>query len=176
MMQAEIAKLKKVAREMKAKQAEAENEKTEVSMLETQVKHLERGLHRADERCTETKQAKVVKEEAASRAVRTLRTELTSLHDDIGRAREERRSAEVRRGELEADRELATKRHNAEMADMLAVMKSVQRSVADYHARLFRALGDTAGGSGGGGGGGGGGSTTFASLLHGTPATLAVGM
>jgi hypothetical protein len=39
-------------------------------------------------------------------------------------------------------RESATKRHNAEMAEMLIAMKNVQKTVSDYHVKLFRSLGE----------------------------------
>lgn len=43
----------------------------------------------------------------------------------------------------QVQREEATKRHNGEMAEMMMAMKRVQKTVADYHARVFRALVDT---------------------------------
>lgn len=102
-VQSEINKLKKVAREVKGKQTEAENTKNELSTLQSQLEHLERSVKRADEKCAETKQTKYVKEEAASRAVQALRAEFTSLHEDIVRAREERAGAEVRKASMEAE-------------------------------------------------------------------------
>jgi predicted nucleic acid-binding Zn-ribbon protein len=102
-LQAEILKLKKVAREMKGKQTDAEAQKQEVSTLQSQVEHLERSVKRADERCSETKQGKYVKEEAATRAINTLRSELSSMQDELSRVKDERRVADIRKGELEAE-------------------------------------------------------------------------
>ncbi|RYG51877.1 hypothetical protein EON66_10300 [archaeon] len=43
---------------------------------------------------------------------------------------------------LQRDRALAC--HNAELNDMMTSMKQVQRTVTDYHNRLFRAFGELA--------------------------------
>jgi hypothetical protein len=186
-----VLKLKKAAREAKAKRAESETARGEVGSLAGQEEHLEKSLRRGEERHEELQRMKYISDEASSRAATTLRRELSDLNAEIARAREARRAADARKAVIDGEvrqpprlrwdgwrdgcrpssrlsasppalapahpvphaapasprglqKERAQTRHQAEMADMLASMKAVQRSVMEYHVRLANALAEAA--------------------------------
>lgn len=150
-------RLKKAAREVKAKQAEADASKEQVAPLAAQVEHLERSVAKATERLSETSQTKMIKDEAASRAIAALSSELAGLQTRLATLTAARDAGEARRSELEAEVRAAAEVNERETREMVTAMKGIQRAIAEYHARLYKQMAEvTAAGAGAGVGAGGG--------------------
>lgn len=143
-LETELNKQKRVARDVKTRQGEVDTMETELASLKAQAEHLTRNIARAEARLSETQETTSAKEEAVARATDTARTELHILQEEVTRAKETKREVEVRKAELDAEKERMLSRHNAEMADMMAGIKHLQKLVSDYHARLFKAVSETA--------------------------------
>jgi chromosome segregation ATPase len=143
-LEAEIARLKRAAKEVKARQGEADQMHADLAALQGQADHLARSVRRAEERLAELRGNRSVKEEASSRATTALRNELVTVISDTAAARESKRTGDARKAELEAYKEKALQKHAAEMAEMLAGIRQLQRIVGDYHSRLFRSVSEVA--------------------------------
>lgn len=141
-LETEVLRLKKVHKEAKAKATAKEEKAAELADAQAAAERLERRVRAAEEKLTEQKHSAYVKQEATQRANQALREELQNSQNELDRARGAQKEAATRIGAIKTDHDRIQAQHNAEMAEMVAAMKNIQRTVADYHTRLFATMAD----------------------------------
>lgn len=139
-LEIEVQRLKKAAKDAKAKATARDEKAAEAAEASAQAERMQKRVRAAEDKLAEHKHSAYVKTEATQRANAALREELAATQAELERAKAANRDAAARMAAVRAEHDRIQAAHNAEMAEMLSAMRHIQKTVADYHGRLFAAL------------------------------------
>jgi chromosome segregation ATPase len=116
----------------------------EAAEMDAEREHLEAQLKRLQEKVTDVRHSHDAKASAVTRAVEGMQAEYTELMQSGDAASELHKEGLSQQEDMQGALAEAKGAHEADMTQLLAHLRELQREVKNYHAKLFAGLGQQA--------------------------------